>query len=59
MRVDNMLGFGQSLLMCATAGIFLSLLFLTPAGAFIGAVNGVVVGIFVGLGALRHQHDEC
>lgn len=59
MRVDNMFGFAQSLLMCAAAGFFLSLVFLTPAGAFVGAVNGVVVGLFVGLGALRHQHDEC
>jgi ammonia channel protein AmtB len=59
MRVENMFGFAQSLLMCATAGIFLSLVFLTPAGAFVGALNGIVVGIFVSLGALRHQRDEC
>jgi hypothetical protein len=53
-----MFGFVWNLLMCATAGIFLSVVFLSPAGAIVGAANGVLVGICVGLGTLRLRHEE-
>jgi hypothetical protein len=48
--MEAMLGFLQSVLMCTFAGMLLSLLFVTPAGAVLGGVNGCLVGICVGLG---------
>jgi hypothetical protein len=48
-----MSGFVLSLMLCAMAGSVLAILFLSPAGALAGAVNGVFVGLFVGWGKLR------
>jgi hypothetical protein len=45
-----MFGFMRILMMCTMAGMLLSVVFLTPAGAVVGAVNGFLVGICVGLG---------
>jgi hypothetical protein len=36
-------------------GTVLSMVFLTPTEVAIGAVNGFLVGIFVGLGAWKAQ----
>jgi hypothetical protein len=40
------------------AGTLLSLAFLTPAGAVVGAINGLIVGVCVGLGELRAKQTE-
>ena len=45
-----MFGFMREVILCATAGMLLSVVFLTPTGAAMGAANGLLVGICVGLG---------
>jgi hypothetical protein len=45
-----MFGFMRNLMLCTMVGIVLAVVFLTPTGAFVGAVNGFLVGICVCLG---------
>jgi len=45
-----MFGFTWKLMICTMVGVVLSVVFLTPTGAVVGAINGFLVGIFVGLG---------
>jgi hypothetical protein len=55
---DDMFGFLQKLIICMAAGTLLSLVFLTPTGAVVGAINGLIVGVCVGLGELRAKQTE-
>jgi hypothetical protein len=50
-----MFGFMRNVMMCTLAGIVLAVVFLTPAGAVVGAVNGFLVGVCVGLGELKEK----
>lgn len=50
-----MFGFMRNVMMCTLAGIVLAVVFLTPAGAVVGAVNGFLVGVCVGLGELKEE----
>jgi hypothetical protein len=49
-RIDVMFVFMRNLMMCTMVGIVLAVVFLTTTGAVVGAVNGFLVGICVGLG---------
>jgi hypothetical protein len=53
-----MVGFLRNVLICSAIGFFLALVFLTPAGALVGAVNGLLVGVCVTLGELRARDSE-
>ncbi len=53
-----MFGFMRSLITCAALGAALSVVFLTPTGVALGAVNGFLVGICVGLGEWKAQRTE-
>lgn len=53
-----MFGLTRNLMMCTSAGILLSLVFLTPTGVIVGAVNGFLVGICVGLGEWKASRAE-
>jgi hypothetical protein len=54
----EMFGFMQILMVCTAAGMLLSLLFLAPAGAAVGAAHGLLVGVFVGLGEWQAARAE-
>lgn len=53
-----MFGFIRNLMVCTSAGILLSVVFLAPAGAVVGALNGLLVGIFVGLGEWKAKRAD-
>jgi hypothetical protein len=48
----------RSLMVCTAGGILLAVVFLTPSGAAVGAVNGFLVGIFVCMGEWRAKRAE-
>ncbi len=53
-----MFGFMRTLMMCTMAGMLLSLVFLTPAGAVVGAVHGFLIGVCVGVGEWKATHAK-
>jgi hypothetical protein len=53
-----MFGFLRNLVMCTAAGTLLALVFLTPTGAVLGALNGLLVGICICLAERRAQQAE-
>ena len=48
-----MVGLLRNVLICSAIGFFLAFVFVTPAGALVGAVNGLLIGVCVSLGELR------
>lgn len=48
-----MMEFLKNVVVCAGAGAVLAVVFLSPTGAVIGAVNGLLVGVCVGLAQKR------
>jgi hypothetical protein len=48
----------RNVLICSALGFFLALVFLTPAGALVGAVNGLLIGVCVSLGELRARDSD-
>jgi len=53
-----MSSFLRNLVMCAAAGILLTVVFLTPASAAVGAINGLIVGLCMCLAEWRAQRAE-
>lgn len=53
-----MFGFMRNVVMFTSAGILLAVLFLSLAGAVVGAINGLIVGACVGLGEWKAQRAE-
>ncbi len=53
-----MFEFMRNLMACTMVGILLAVVFLTPTGAAVGAVNGFLVGIFVCMGEWRAKRAE-
>jgi hypothetical protein len=53
-----MFGFMRNVMMCTLAGSVLAVVFLTPAGAVVGAVHGFLVGVCVGLGEWKAARAE-
>jgi hypothetical protein len=53
-----MFSFLRNLVICTAAGILLAVVFLTPTGAVVGAVNGLLVGLFMCLADWRVQREE-
>jgi hypothetical protein len=53
-----MLTFLRSLVVCTAVGILLAVVFLSPTGAVVGAVNGLLVGFCVGLAEWRAQRAQ-
>ena len=53
-----MVGFLRNVLICSAIGFVLAFVFVTPAGALVGAVNGLLIGVCVSLGELRARGSE-
>lgn len=43
---------------CMAAGVVLAIFFLTPEGAVVGALNGLLVAVCATLAERRAQHSE-
>jgi hypothetical protein len=53
-----MLNYIRILMLCTVAGYVLAILFMTPGGAEVGAVKGLVVGLLVALGEWKSRHNK-
>ena len=53
-----MVGFLRNVLICSAIGFVLAFVFVTPAGALVGAVNGLLIGVCVSLGNCAREAQK-
>ena len=53
-----MFNYIRILMLCTIAGYILAMLFMTPGGAHIGAVKGLMVGLLVALAEWKSRRNR-
>ncbi len=53
-----MFNYIRILLLCTLAGYVFALLFMTPGGAYVGAVKGLLVGVLVALAEWKSHRGK-
>lgn len=53
-----MFNYVRIMMLCTVAGYVLALLFMTPGGAQVGAIKGLLVGLLVALAEWKSRHNK-